>query len=64
VAVAVEFFGRDDDGGGDLVIGLEVEDADALSGAAGGADGLGVAADDFAELADDHQLRGFVDHLN
>ena len=35
VAVAVQFFGRDDDGGGYLVVGLEVEDADALRGAAG-----------------------------
>ena len=48
------FFRRDDDGGGDLVVGFQVEEADALGGAAGGANGLGVDADDFAELTDDH----------
>src|SRR5580658_3087212 len=62
--LAIEFFRRNDDGGGDFVVGLEVEDADALGGAASRTDGLGVAADDFSELADDHQLRGLVDKLD
>ena len=48
--VVLQFFGRNDYGGGDLVFGLEVEEADALGGAAGGADGLGVDADDLAPL--------------
>ena len=64
VVLAVQLVGRDDDGGGYLVVGFEVEQADALGGAAGGADGLGVDADDLAELADDHQLAGVVDQLN
>jgi len=34
VPVAVQFFGRDDDGGGDFVVGFEREQADALGGAA------------------------------
>src|SRR5579863_789475 len=62
--IAVSFFWRDDDGGGDFVVGVHVEEADALRGAAGGADGLGVDADDLPVLADDHQLRGVVDQLN
>ena len=62
--VAVDLIGRNDDGGGYLVVGLQVEQADALRGAAGGADGFGVDADDLAELADDHQLRGVVHQLN
>ena len=61
VVVAIQLIGGDDDGGGYFVVGLEVEQADALGGAAGGADSLGVDADDLAELADDHQLRGVVD---
>lgn len=57
-------FGGDGHGGGDLVVVVEVEEADALGGAAGGADGFGVDADDFAELADDHDLGGVVDELD
>jgi hypothetical protein len=41
----------DDDGGGYFVLGFEVEQLDAPGAAAGGADGLGVDADDLAELA-------------
>ena len=55
------FLGGDDDGGGDFVLVFEVEQLDALGGAAGGADGLGVDADDLAVLADDHELGGLVD---
>src|SRR5439155_16795926 len=54
------FFGGDDDGGGYLVVAVEVEEFDAAGGAAGGADALGVDADDLAELADQHQLAGLV----
>ena len=57
-------FGGDDHGGGYLVVGVEVEELDAHGGAAGGADGLGVDADDLAELADDHHLGGVVDELD
>ena len=57
-------FGGDDDGGGDLVVGVEVEELDAGGGAAGGADGLGVDADDLAELADEHHFRGVVDQVD
>ena len=61
VFLAVHFVGRDDDGGGYLVVFFQVEQADALGGAAGSANGLGVDADDLTPLADDYQLRGFVD---
>src|SRR5205814_10223081 len=64
VVFAVDFVGRDDNGGGDLVVWLQVEQTHALGGAAGGANGLGVDADDLAELADDHQLRSVVDQLD
>ena len=57
-------FGGDDDGGGDLVVGVEVEELDAGGGAAGGADGLGVDADDLAELGDEHHLGGVVDEVD
>ena len=57
-------FGGDDDGGGDLVVGVEVEELDAGGGAAGGAHGLGVDADDLAELADEHHLGGVVDQVD
>ena len=63
-AVAVDFVGGDDDGGGYLVVGFQVEQADALRGAAGGADLLGIDADDLAELADDHKLAGLVDEVD
>ena len=36
----------------------------AHGGAAGGADALGIDADDLAELADDHHLGGVVDELD
>jgi len=55
------FVGGDYHGGGYLVVGVEVEELDAHGGAAGGADGFGVNADDLAELRDDHHLRGVVD---
>src|ERR1039458_6171606 len=57
-------FGGDDDGGGYFVIGVEVEELDAGGGAAGGADGFGVDADDFAELADEHHFGGVVDQVD
>jgi len=57
-------FGGDDDGGGDFVVGVEVEELDAGGGAAGGADGLGVDADDLAELADEHHFRRVVDQVD
>ena len=43
---------------------VEVEELYAAGGAAGGADGFGVDADDFAELADDHHLGGVVDEVD
>src|SRR5271155_488218 len=49
----------DYDGGGDAVSGLEVEQADSLSSAAGFADGARIHADDFAVLADEHDLGVF-----
>ena len=60
LAVAVDFFGWNDDGGGYFVVGFEVEQAYALCGAAGGTDRFGVDADDLAELADDHQFASLV----
>jgi len=45
-------FGGDYCGGGYFVVGVEVEEFYAHGGSAGGADGFGVDADDFAELAD------------
>ena len=45
-------------------VGFEVEELDALSAAAGGADGFGVDADDLAELADDHELAGLVNEVD
>lgn len=47
-----------------LVVGIEVEKASAGGAAAGGADGLGVHADDLAELADDHHLGGVVEQVD
>ena len=57
-------FWGDDHGGGYLVVGVEIEELDAGGGTAGGADALGVDADDLAELADHHHLRGVVDELD
>src|ERR1039458_9022146 len=57
-------FGGDDYGGGYFVVGVEVEELDAGGGAAGGADGFGVDADDLAELADEHHLGGVVDQVD
>ena len=54
----------DDYGGGYFVVGVEVEEFYALGAAACGADGLGVDADDLAELADDHHLAGLVDEVD
>jgi len=61
--VAVDFgvFGRIT---GYLVVGVQVEEADAGGAAAGAADALGVDADDLAELADDHHLGGVVDEVD
>ena len=56
LAVAVDFVGRDDHGGGYLVVGFKEEQAYALRGAAGGADLLGIYSDDLAKLADDYQF--------
>ena len=57
-------FGGDGHGGGYFVVGVEVEELDSGGGAAGGADGLGVDANDLAVLADDHHLGGVVDDLD
>jgi hypothetical protein len=54
-------FWGDYHGGGYFVVGVEVQEFDAHGGAAGGSDGFGVDADDFAELADDHHFGGVVD---
>src|SRR5450631_3299598 len=62
--VVFQLFGRNDYRCGYLVIRFQVEDADALGGAAGGADSLGVATNDFAELAYDNQFREFIDKQN
>src|SRR5579875_2155600 len=58
------FFRWDNYGGGHFVVGLEVEEFDALGAAAGGADALGVDANDLAELADRHQLAGVVHQVD
>jgi hypothetical protein len=58
------FFWRDYYGGGYFVVAVEVEEFDSAGGAAGGADGFGVDADDLAELADDHELAGLVDEAS
>ncbi len=47
-------------GAGHLVVGVEVEEADA----GGAAAGLGFDPDDIAELADDHYLGGVVDEVD
>ena len=57
-------FWGDGHGGGDAVVVVEVDEFDAGGGAAGGADGFGVDADDFAELRDDHEFGGVVDELD
>ena len=57
-------FGGDDDGGGYLVVCIEVEELDAGGGAARGTHGLGVDADDLAELGDEHHLGGVVDQVD
>ena len=49
--------------GGDFVLILKIEEPDAPGAAAGGADGFGVDADDFAKLADCHELAGLVDEI-
>src|SRR5580692_7420939 len=58
------FLGWNDDRSGDLVIIFKIEQTNALRGAAGGADCLGVDTDDFAVLTDDHQFAGVVHQLN
>ena len=57
-------FGGDDDGGGDLVVGVEIEELDAGGGAARRTHRLGVDADDLAELGDEHHLGGVVDQID
>ena len=49
---------------GYFVLVFEVEEFYSAGGAAGGADGFGVDADDFAELAYDHELGGVVDEVD
>jgi hypothetical protein len=44
-------------------VGVEVEEPDAPGAAAGSTDGIGVDADDLAELADDHEFAGLVDEV-
>jgi hypothetical protein len=58
------FFWWNDYGGGYFVVGVEVQEFYALGAAACGANALGVDADDFAELADDHHLAGLVDEVD
>src|SRR2546426_1418344 len=53
---------RDYDGGCHAVAGLDLQQAHALGGAAGFADGAGVHADDLAVLADQHDF-GVFRHL-
>src|SRR5258706_3148393 len=60
VAVGL-FFGGQDHGGGHAVAGFHVQEADALRIAAGLADGFRIHANDFAVLADQHDLGVFVD---
>ena len=55
------FVRRDDYRGRYSVAGFQVQETDALGGAAGFADGFRVHADDFAVLADQHDLRVFRD---
>ena len=57
-------FWGDDYGGGYFVVGVEVEELDAGGAAAGVADGLGVYADDFAEVGDEHHFGGVVDEVD
>src|ERR1039457_6680141 len=57
-------FGGDDYGGGYFVVGVEVEELDAHRCSSRSADLLCIDADDLAELADNHHLRGLVDKLN
>ena len=57
-------FRGDDYGGGYFVVGVEVEELDAGGAAAGFADGLGVDADDFAEVGDEHHFGGVVDEVD
>jgi hypothetical protein len=59
VAVGFFFWGQDY-GCGYAVAGFHVQEADALGVAAGFADGFGIHADDFAVLADQHDLGVFV----
>ena len=54
-------FGSDDYCCRDAVAGFHLQEADALGVAAGFADGVGVHADDFAVVADQHDFGGFVD---
>jgi len=55
--VAVFFFRRHDDGGGDAVSGFEGEKLNASSGTTTLTDGFGIHANDLAVLADEDQLR-------
>src|ERR1700720_3074316 len=50
-----------DGGGGDGILVVEAEQADALGGAASFADFVGVDADDLAVLGDDHDVGLFGD---
>src|SRR5579872_5794369 len=55
-------FRRNHDSGCHAVAGFDAQQADALRGARDFTDGVRLDADDFAVLADQHQLGGFV-HL-
>src|SRR5260221_8015153 len=54
-------FFLEDGGGGYGVVAIEAQQADALGGAAGFADFVGVDADDFAVFGDDHDVGFFGD---
>jgi hypothetical protein len=56
VFLAVYFVWRNDHRGGYLVVGFQIQQAHALCVTSGGANGVGIDADDFAPLADHHQL--------
>src|SRR6185437_3975267 len=64
VVVAVELFGRDDDGGSYPVAVLEVQQMYPLRRAAGRTNLFGIDTNDLAELADDHQFGMLVNEQN
>ena len=58
------FFRRQNYSCGHLVAGFHVQQTHALRVAAGFADGFGIHTNDFAVVADEHHLRGFVHQRN